>query len=253
MAKSPFAKFSEYNFTVFCTIAGVAAGWAINQFSSTEVATSTTITVLVSIVTCLFAVFFMYVVSNAIMESINEKANIVHYKDSYKRLERCIWDAQSEVILVANFTYDWESDSRNFDSERLFSNERQHMFNEIYSCIQRKDVVFKRIYQRPNEYRNVFFEKLKDDTHYQKELDILLKTREESPHIAKLTVADLVTDMSFVIIDKKFFFLNVDIRDPSKNTYLSPFVLFVENPNPEFGERIDQIVAFIEKNADSVE
>lgn len=166
-----------------------------------------------------------------------QKARFVPYAEAYSKLTEWSENATEEVlILTYNNAERW---SANPKSERMASSERKKWFNKAYEIIKDKDIVFQRIVQIDLAYdansKDCTIEEITEglSNFRQDELNrkMALKLYEaEKINPDKIfMVSRVYFQNTFVLIDQRYLFMNLDFRSVQTTQLESPYVLLVED------------------------
>lgn len=251
-------------FGIGTTLIGAILGWVVNEISSQINSISLWLLLLVSlvsIITC-FIVWHSskkYTTTGEEMvkqiKDVNERtrnlvesyllhsARIIPREMIYPEMAKCIREAKEEVAVVTYFMYDWSGRKRTFtpDEEKLMG--RDDFYDAITECIERPNVEYVRIWQVPTEKKAEALEVIMESNpNHKKEIKKIQKISKNKPDQARLVIADQHTTASFILVDKRNLFINIDFYDHKKNVWYSPYMIFIKDTTGKSFQELKSII-----------
>jgi hypothetical protein len=185
-------------------------------------------------------------------DSVGQKVHIVRYSEGYKELARLVQQAKSEVLIFTNYVFLGSDQKPIYEPERLNSSERQTVYDVTIAKLkneknQNKNFRFVRIIQLSegqtlqdtSKYDPTFFNSCK----------FLTEMSCSKPEFASLRISNIGFQNTFVVIDKKFLYIEFEISKPTQQTSFIPYVMFVEDPNSEIVREMIKLYQRIEANS----
>ncbi len=175
-------------------------------------------------------------------DALNQRAQIIPREFIYPEMARCLRDAQKEVAVVTLFMYDWDKGERTFLPKDQILTGKEDFYEAIYECIQKPNVEYTRIWQVPTERKNVALETITKDPFHQKEIELIQKISRHKPDQAKLIIADQLTTASFILVDRKNLYINIDFYDKKENIWYSPYMIFIKDTTEKAFVELNSII-----------
>lgn len=162
-------------------------------------------------------------------DALKYRAELIPREFIYPEMAKCIRNAKSEVAIITFFMYDWEKGSRTFLPPEQKIEGKDEFYEAIYSCIDNPSVEYVRVWQVPREHRENALEAIYSDPYYMKEIDAIKKVAKQSPDLARFVIEVELTTASFIFVDGKHLFFNVDFYDKERELWHSPCMIFVKD------------------------
>jgi len=184
--------------------------------------------------------------------AIGQQVHILHNENGYKELTKLIQQSKFEILIFTNYVFYENKKKPIYEPERLNSPERQKIYDVTIKKLsdekkQSKNFRFVRIIQLPegrtlqetSEYDITFFNSCQ----------VLAELSRSKPEFASLRTSDIGFQNTFVIIDKRFLYIEFEISKPTQQSAFIPYVMLVEDPNSEIVNEMIKIFHRIEANS----
>ncbi|MEH1028206.1 hypothetical protein V6W11_10710 [Micromonospora profundi] len=238
------------------TLIGGVIGWAVQAlaeslgnlelwlFLITATVALITCTLLMSTIRGMASVWtekqeLMLDVANDIRLVVN--SSVPHYarlipRDSvYPEMAHAIRHAKREVAVITFFMYDWEKGIRTFvpADEGAPAPGRDDFYRAILECISDPTVEYIRVWQVPKARRGDAAKAIALDPLHKQEMEMIERISRDKPDQARFIIADEHTTASFVLVDRRSLFINIDFYEPDEGVWYSPYMLFITDANGE--------------------
>jgi hypothetical protein len=189
-----------------------------------------------------------------ISTSVGHKLQIIPYRKGYQELQERIENARNEIRVLSNYVFDWENGKPIYDEERLLSPERRASYSVTNAKIEREakrgQFKFVKIIQIPSGHN--LEEILSYDSVYKEQCELLACIGRITPELACLRKSEVIFRNSFVLIDRSFLYMEIEINDPYEEQVQAPFVLILEDPDSIALDELLRLHQRIEANSELV-
>jgi hypothetical protein len=162
-------------------------------------------------------------------DAMKHRAEVIPRESIYPQMASCIRRAKQQVAVVTYYMYDWKQGQRTFLPPEQVVTGKEEFYQAIYDCIENPEVEYIRIWQVPAERKHEALRVIEADPLHRKEIDLIRKVSLQKPDQARLVIAGEHTTASFILVDKKHLFFNVDFFDKERNIWLSPYMIFIKD------------------------
>lgn len=186
-------------------------------------------------------------VADDIASTVAHQAHLIPRDAIYPEMAESIRNAQFQVAVITYFMYDWDNDHRTFlQHGQLQPDEAPHgrdqFYAAIYECIERRGVEYVRVWQVPTDRLSEAPEVICREAVHQKERNLIVAVAEAHPEMGRWIVAEQQTTASFVLVDKRTLFMNIDFYDPKARIWRSPYMLLIKDAAAEAFADLQSIV-----------
>ncbi len=182
---------------------------------------------------------------------LGQDANLVPYDAAYRQLTEWANSAQEDIRILTYYPRPPKtSEIYDFHSPRMRSSERAKWFEAANRAIERTETTklrFIRVIQvsngkmetdpTPQEIKTVIAS-ISSDASNRDQLDQLLRLNVSAADRACLKFSRVYMTNSFVLIDGKHLFMDIDIWDPNDSEFKTPFVLMASDTT---GKRFEEL------------
>ena len=157
-----------------------------------------------------------------VSDALGQKARIVSAREGYAATHEWLRNAEKEVLILSNYVFDWENSKPVFDSETLKSPERETLSSLIQEKIlerqaNNKPFKFCRIVQIPENHSiNEIFPY---DDYYRKTSQFIVNISKSNPELASLRTVEPLFTNTFVIVDRKYLYIEFNAYTPDINLW----------------------------------
>jgi hypothetical protein len=242
------------------TIIGSIIGWAISALFASPDSLSlwTVLSIsLVALMTCVVTLSFLTVFQaegrdrldsigaalSKVELSLEQSATLVNREDIYPQMARCIREAEKQVAIITFYMYDWEEGKRTFEPAGRTLEGLDDFYEAIYDCIKDPDVRYLRVWQVPKERLTEARAKIMLEPRLAKEIELIEGITADFPDRCKLKISPVTTTASMILVDGKTLFLNVDLYDSDRDTWMSPFMLMIRDARGKAFDDLKRVVA----------
>jgi len=163
-------------------------------------------------------------------DALRHQVEIISRESIYPVMAECLRHAKHQVAVFTYYMYDWDHDQRIFLPPEQVVTGKEDFYEAIYECIEKPEVQYIRIWQVPaNHVDNAIDVIEQGDPFHKKEIDLIREKQVQKPDEAMLVVASQHTTASFILVDKRHLFFNIDFYDEDRGIWLSPYMIFVKN------------------------
>jgi hypothetical protein len=162
-------------------------------------------------------------------DALQHRAEIIPRESIYPVMADCIRHAKSQVAVVTYYMYDWEQNKRTFLPPEQLVTGQDDFYNAIYECIANQSVEYIRIWQVPADKTHDALKIIETDPLHKKEIALIRKVSLQKPDQARLVIAGEHTTASFILVDKRHLFFNIDFYDKERRVWLSPYMVFIKD------------------------
>jgi hypothetical protein len=159
-------------------------------------------------------------------KAFQHMAEIIPRDSVYPEMAKCIRQAEEQVVVMTYYMYDWAQGKRTFLPPEQVVTGKEEFYAAINECIAKHNVEYVRIWQVPEEHHGKVLDIIREDPLHKEEVELI---QEMSPDVARLVIAPVHTTASFILIDRKHLFINLDFYDPDRNLWLSPYMIFIKD------------------------
>lgn len=160
---------------------------------------------------------------------LQHQAVIIPRESVYSEMAKTIRKAESQVAILTYYMYDWETGKRTFLPPEQEINDKDDFYEAIYETILKPEVEYIRIWQVPEERKTQVIGVMQSDPLHKREIELIQQVCLTHPEYARLIITGQYTTASFVLIDKRHLFFNVDFYDKNRNVWLSPYMIFIKD------------------------
>jgi hypothetical protein len=176
-------------------------------------------------------------------ETVSRQAALIPRNIIYKEMATAFNEAKSSISVVTLLTVDWEKKERNWQPALTTTPFRDEFYNAIKLAIEREDIVYERIWQVPSNRASDALDLLFTDSVHKEEFELIKKCSEANPHLAKFMIASTITTASFILIDDKKLFFNIDIYNEESRKMESPYMLFIKDAKGDVFKPLRGVIA----------
>jgi hypothetical protein len=176
---------------------------------------------------------------------VTHQAHLIPRDLIYPEMADSIRNAKSEVAVITLFTYDWDSGRRNFLRPGDEPPGKDEFYDAIYACIEDRDVDYIRVWQVPPERKYIAKAAICEDDYYKTEMELIEKVSRDHPERARCVIAPALTTASYILVDRKTMFMNIDYYEPDERIWLSPYMLMVKDATTHTLDDLRRIVAHL--------
>lgn len=185
-------------------------------------------------------------------EALKRQAELIPREDIYRIMAESIRSATSEVVVITYLMVDWDTGNRNFEPDALGTAHQDEFYDAIYKAIENPKIQYVRVWQVPHEHMSKAKELILSNTRQKRECELIDSISKTRPDRAMMVLTDQLTTASFILIDKRCLFFNIDFYDPMQKMWHSPYMLFVKDAASEsFKDLQSLIVRFTTKSNDA--
>jgi hypothetical protein len=170
------------------------------------------------------------------------QAELVPRERIYKVMAECIRGAQSEVAIITYMMADWETGKRTFAPDGADTPHRGEFYDAIYEAIKNPKVQYIRVWQIPAGKIDVAKRMLAENENHRKECALIDEISKNHPEQARLVLTNQLTTASFILIDRKHLFFNVDFFEPEENVWYSPYMLFIKDATGDTFRHLQSVI-----------
>jgi hypothetical protein len=175
-------------------------------------------------------------------QSIGRQAELIPRDEIYKVMANSIRNAQDEVAIVTYMMANWDTKKRTFLPAAVDTPYRGEFYDAVYAAIKDPKIEYIRIWEVPRDRILEARKVIEADEYHKKECALIDEVSRQHPHRARLIFAEQLTTMSFILIDRRSLFLNVDFYDPTKDVWYSPYMLFVKDASGDSFEDLQGVI-----------
>lgn len=176
-------------------------------------------------------------------QSVARQAALIPRDYVYKEMARAFDHAQQSISVVTLLAVDWETGERNWLPAKEDTPFRGEFYNAVKRAIANDRVAYERIWQVPAEKRELAFAALFSDPVHREEFELIEAQRNDSPHLAKFMIASTITTASFILIDGKQLFFNIDLYNDETRQLESPYMLFIKDATGDAFKPLNGVIA----------
>lgn len=166
-------------------------------------------------------------------EVVKRQAELVPRDRIYKVMAKCIREAKSEVAVITYLMADWENLTRTFAPAAVDTPHRGEFYDAIYEAIKNPSLQYLRVWQVPQgKVEDAKALVLGDESH-RKECALIEEVGRDHPEQAHLVFTEQLTTASFILVDRRNLFFNIDFYEPANKVWYSPYMLFVKDATGE--------------------
>jgi|GEM_PF-3114741 len=175
-------------------------------------------------------------------EAVKRQAELIPRDQIYSVMARCIRHARSEVALITYLMADWESLKRTFVPASVDTPNRGEFYDAVYDAIKDPHIQYVRVWQVPQGKIEDARQLVLADETQRKECALIEDISKDHPERARLVFTDQLTTASFILVDRKHLFFNIDFYDSSKKLWYSPYMLFVKDATGESFRDLQSVI-----------
>lgn len=183
-------------------------------------------------------------------ELLRQRAQIVPRESIYFVMAKVIREAKETVSVITYFMYDWESKRRTFLPASQEIPGLEDFYKAIYDCIERGTVKYLRVWQVPSGKHHQAYEVLLQNPNHKKEIELIEAASRQHPEKARFIIADQHTTASYILVDGKNLFFNVDFYDEKEGVWYSPYMIFIKDASENAFADLDSVIARLTLRAD---
>lgn len=176
-------------------------------------------------------------------ETVSRQAALIPRKVIYKEMAKAFNEAESSISVVTVLAVNWEDEKRNWEPAISGTPYRDEFYNAIKNAIAREDIMYERIWQVPSDKGNIALQLLFTDPVHKEEYDLIQECRKTNPHLSKFMIASTITTASFILVDDKKLFFNIDIYNDDSKKMESPYMLFIKDAKGEVFKPLKGVIA----------
>lgn len=176
-------------------------------------------------------------------ETVSRQAALIPRNVIYKEMAKAFNEAEATISVVTLLAVNWEKGERNWEPALNNTPYRKEFYDAIKLAITREDIAYERIWQVPSDKGDVALKLLFTDTVHKEEYNLIEKCRKTNPHLAKFMIASTITTASFILIDDKKLFFNIDIYNDESKKMESPYMLFIKDAKGEVFKPLRGVIA----------
>jgi len=162
-------------------------------------------------------------------QTVSRQAALIPRDEIYKEMAQAFNEATSSISVITLLAVDWEIGKRNWEPALTDTPYRMEYYEAVKKAIIRDGVCYERVWQVPSEKGEVAMEVLFTDPIHKEEYELIKECQKKSPHLAKFMIATTITTVSFILIDGKKLFVNIDLYNEETRQLESPYMLFIKD------------------------
>jgi hypothetical protein len=258
------SKFSDKTIaTILWVLLGSILGWGVSALFSNLSNLPLWLFVLTSISTLVtFSIILLYTSTstrhstqnyNAVMhyiektqamldECLKQRAQIIPRESIYPEMANVIRNAKETVAVVTYFMYDWNSKKRTFLPNDQEISGLEDFYEAIYECINRNDVEYLRVWQVPAKKKSAAYKILCENPLHKKEIELIQAISRHHPDLARFIITDQHTTASYILVDRKNLFFNVDFYNTEEGVWYSPYMIFIKDATENAFASLNSII-----------
>lgn len=184
-------------------------------------------------------------------DALKYRAELIPREFVYKEMAKCLRSAEKEVAIITYFMYDWVNKKRTFlPPEQVFEG-KEDFYEAVFECIKNPNVEYVRVWQVPSEYKGEALAAIESDPYYKKEVDHIRKISLRTPDLARFVIEDALTTASFILVDRKHLFFNVDFYDKARGLWHSPYMIFVKDATEKAFDGLKSVIVRLTSHYES--
>gem|GEM_PF-5319624 len=187
-----------------------------------------------------FLTLNLVLLNDRLADVIRSSATVSPVKVAYRHITEALMQAEREVLIFTYFTYDKKSQQRLVDAERMRSPLRKRLFRAFDMCIQNPKIAYTRIYQidadSTEEARKVISSL---DSLYASEIQSI--DRAGNSKNAKVLFVAPVTHLTFILVDNRNAFFDVEISSQAGETSMPSFSIYMKDADDELLQNLRDI------------
>jgi hypothetical protein len=250
---------------VFWTLLGAIAGWGVGALFTNFHSLAMWLFVLTSISSiAIFAIILRHVPTSAkysrqnydaivdhcektqtiLDELLKQRAQIIPRELIYFEMARVIREAKETVAVITYFMYDWDANKRTFlppDKQKVPGLE--DFYKAIYECIKRPDVSYLRVWQAPADKHAELPRILRENPFHEKEIELIKEISRDYPDKAQFVIAEQHTTASYILVDRRNLFFNVDFYSTEERIWYSPYMIFIKDATENAFAGLNSIIS----------
>jgi hypothetical protein len=177
-----------------------------------------------------------------IAELLKQRAQIIPRELIYPEMARVIREAKERVAVITYLMYDWKSKKRTFLPPDQKVPGLTDFYDAIYECIKRGDVEYLRVWQVPTDKKAEAYGILCENPLHKKEIELIQAASRHHPDKARFIIADQHTTASYILVDRKNLFFNVDFYNAEEGVWYSPYMIFIEDASENAFAGLNSII-----------
>jgi hypothetical protein len=175
-------------------------------------------------------------------ESVGRQAVLILRDQVYRELAISIRNAKTEVAMISYLMVDWETSRRTFLPASVDTPFRAEFYDAVYEAIRNPKLSYIRVWEVPHQRRDEAMQVIETDEFHKKECTLIKEVSKTRPDLARLVIADTLTTASFILIDRKNLFLNIDFFEPEKSLWYSPYMLFIKDASGDSFSELQSVI-----------
>lgn len=176
-------------------------------------------------------------------QTVARQATLIARSEIYREMAESFNEAKSSISVVTLLAMDWEKGVRNWTPAMTSTPGRDAYYNAVKRAIIRSDVCYERIWQVPQGKGMEGMAGIMSDPLLKEEYELIEQNRKLYPHLAKFMLAPIITTASFILVDGKELFLNIDLINEKTGEMESPYMLFIKDASGEAFEPMKGVIA----------
>lgn len=175
-------------------------------------------------------------------DALKYRAEVIPRESVYPEMASCIRRAKQQVAVITYYMYDWKKGQRIFLPPEQVVTGKEDFYQALYDCIENPDVEYIRIWQVPTERKSEALKVIEADPLHKREIELIRRVSLQKPDQARLVIAGEHTTASFILVDKKHLFFNVDFYDKERNVWLSPCMIVIKDATESAFVELNSII-----------
>jgi len=175
-------------------------------------------------------------------ECVRRQAELIPRDEIYRFMANCFREAKSEVTLITYLMVDPKTRERTFLPNVDNTPNRAEFYEAVYEAIKNRAIQYVRVWMVPHDQIAEAREIIASDEYQKKECELIDQISKTRPDRARLIITDHLTTASFILIDRKHLFLNIDFYDSETKMWHSPYMLFVKDATGDSFKEFQSII-----------
>jgi hypothetical protein len=167
-------------------------------------------------------------------DASGRKVQILPLEKRYKELHKRVQRANSEILMLSNYIFDWDNQRQGYPRDRVQSVERKAYYEALHMKLmnaRRHSFRFRKIIQVLDGHK--LEELFPHDPLLEADCRFLAEIGKTEPEFASLRTARIMFQIGFTVFDRSSVVLYLEIRDPETGHIDSPSVIFIDDPSSE--------------------
>lgn len=162
-------------------------------------------------------------------EELKQQVQIIPRERIYPVMARVLREAEQTVAVITYFMYDWEAARRTFLPSDQEIPGVEGFYQAIYECIESEEVEYLRVWQVPAEHKAEAFNIIQENPLHKREIELIRAVSRHRPEQARFIICDQHTTASYILVDRKHLFFNIDFYDLEEGVWYSPYMILIKD------------------------